>query len=90
MSVPREEFNALVERVEVLETWAGPGQAEALAQTIRSTRTDVSDIKGRMTKIESRMSSMEGRMTSLERVVTAIQQEHGVLLREILDRLPSK
>ncbi|GAA4043794.1 stage III sporulation protein SpoIIIAA [Nonomuraea soli] len=83
MSVPREEFNALVERVEVLETWAGPGQAEALAQTIRSTRTDVTDIKGRMTKIESRM-------TSLERMVTVIQQEHGVLLREILDRLPSK
>ncbi|WP_181608162.1 hypothetical protein [Nonomuraea soli] len=67
----------------MLETWAGPGQAEALAQTIRSTRTDVTDIKGRMTKIESRM-------TSLERMVTVIQQEHGVLLREILDRLPSK
>ncbi|NUT44655.1 MAG: hypothetical protein HOV86_32135 [Thermoactinospora sp.] len=72
MSVPREEFNALVERVEVLETWAGPGQAEALAQTIKSTRDDVKDIRSRVKKIEK---TLEG---------------HTVLLREILDRLPSK
>lgn len=51
MSVTRDELNALTERVEVLEVWAGPGQAEALAETIRGTRGDVRKIAVQTAKI---------------------------------------
>ncbi|WP_084962318.1 hypothetical protein [Thermoactinospora rubra] len=79
MTATNEKIEDLERRVCVLETWAGPGQAEALAQTIRDTRGEVKEIKTRVRRIEK---------TQQEHSV--ILREHSVLLREILDRLPPK
>ena len=45
MAEVHEQIKALQVRVSKLETWAGPGQADALSAGMRGLRTDVADIR---------------------------------------------
>jgi chromosome segregation ATPase len=45
MAEVHEQIKALQVRVSKLETWAGPGQADALSAGMRAMRTEVADIR---------------------------------------------
>jgi chromosome segregation ATPase len=66
-------------RVEKLETWAGPGQVEALATGQRAIRADIAKLQADVSKLQADVSKIK-----------KTQDRHTGLLDEILRRLPPK
>jgi DNA anti-recombination protein RmuC len=52
VTVTEARFVDLEARVSNLETWAGPGQANALSEGLRALRKDVTQIKGDIGRIQ--------------------------------------
>ena len=90
MAGEREQIRALQVRVSKLETWAGPGQAEALAAGLRAVRTDVAVIRrvqGQHTAMLSALSQDAGRLTGSMAVqqadVAGLKQDAAVLKGDV-------
>jgi cell division protein FtsB len=64
-----EQIEALRVRVSKLETWAGPGQADALSAGLGALRTEVADIR--------RVQRQHGGLLS---ALKSVQEHHTVLL----------
>jgi methyl-accepting chemotaxis protein len=58
MTVTRAEFDVLTNRVEDLETWAGPGQAAAHSCNLVAIRKDVSAIRSGVARLESKAEDL--------------------------------
>ena len=98
MATAEDRVGMLEMRVNTLETWAGPGQTEALAEGQRKIRADLAKIQ----KTQDRHSRLLGRLTSdvdiLQGDVAGLKADVAELrsdmaevkgtLQEILRRLP--
>ena len=86
-------------RVDNLETWAGPGQAGALAEGQRELRAELAKIRqtqDRHTRMLADLTSdaadLKTRMTPVEADVATLRADMGEVkgaVREILRRLPA-
>jgi chromosome segregation ATPase len=71
-----EQIKALQVRVSKLETWAGPGQADALSAGVRALRTDAADIRRVQRQHTGLLSALNRDVAGLTRV----QEQHTALL----------
>ncbi|MDQ2876938.1 MAG: hypothetical protein M3Y33_19900, partial [Actinomycetota bacterium] len=76
MTDVHEQIRALQVRVSKLETWAGPGQADALTAGVRALRTDVADIR----RIQRQHT---GLLSALNRDVAGLKQDVAVLKDDV-------
>jgi septal ring factor EnvC (AmiA/AmiB activator) len=76
MADVNEQIKALQVRVSKLETWAGPGQADALSTGVRALRTDVADIRRVQRQHTGLLSALNRDVAGLKRV----QDQHTALL----------
>jgi septal ring factor EnvC (AmiA/AmiB activator) len=85
-------------RVERLETWAGPGQAEALAAGVRDIRADIADMRRvqsqhtvKLTTLQSDVAELKSDVAELKSDVAELKSDVAELksdVAEILRRLP--
>jgi hypothetical protein len=93
-----EQIRALQVPVSKLETWAGPGQADALSTGMRAMRADIADIRrvqrqhtGLLNALNRDVAGLMGEAAVLKQdvaVLKADMAEVKVTLAEILRRLP--
>lgn len=84
MAVADERIATLEMRVDRLETWAGPGQADALTTGIRAVRADLAILR----RVQNQHTVMLG---ALQADVAELKTDVGELklaVQEILRRLP--
>ena len=72
MAEVHEQIKALQVRVSKLETWAGPGQADALSAGMRAMRTEIADIR----RVQRQHT---GLLSALNRDVAGLKGEVGGL-----------
>ena len=95
MTTVEQRLKDLEVRVDRLETWAGPGQAEALSVSLSALRAEIAafrqevnrafrDVRAEMAGIKSSVSALETDVAGLKSDMADIK---GVL-EEILRRLP--
>ncbi len=92
------EIGILQMRLDRLETWAGPGQAEASATGIRVIRGDLAVVRSELAAVRRVQDQHTGALTCLHTDVTGLKADVAVLkadmaevktaLSEILQRLP--
>jgi seryl-tRNA synthetase len=81
----------LEDRVRRLETWAGPGQIEALVEGQRAIRADIAKLQATVDRHERMLVSLTRDVAGLKTDVAALNQDMDEVketLREILRRLP--
>jgi hypothetical protein len=78
-----EQIKALQVRVTNLETWAGPGQADALATGMRAVRADVAVIRRVQAQHTRTLDVLTTDVTALKADVAEVK----LVLAEILRRL---
>jgi hypothetical protein len=96
MATIEERLGTLEVRVNNLETWAGPGQAGALAEGHRQIRADIAklraDFKAEMSGVKTDVAGLKtdvaGLKTDVAGLKTDMAEVKGVV-REILRRLPA-
>ena len=91
MATAEDRVGLLEMRVKTLETWAGPGQTEALAEGQRAIRADLARLRADLLKIQKsqdRHSRLLGRLTSDVDELRSDMTEVKGTLQEILRRLP--
>lgn len=98
MTDVHEQIRALQVRVSKLETWAGPGQADALTAGVRALRTDVADIRRIQRQHTGLLSALNRDVAGLKQDVAVLKDdvaglksdmaEVKMVLAEILRRLP--
>jgi septal ring factor EnvC (AmiA/AmiB activator) len=71
-----DQIRALQVRVSKLETWAGPGQADALTASVRALRADVADIRRVQRQHTGLLGALNRDVAGLKRV----QDEQTALL----------
>jgi hypothetical protein len=71
-----EQIRALQVRVSKLETWAGPGQADALTASVRALRTDVADIR----RVQRQHTGLLGALNRDVAGLRSVQDHHTALL----------
>src|ERR1700722_19293726 len=79
MADVHEQIKALQMRVSKLETWAGPGQADALSAGMRALRTDVADIRRVQRQHPGLLGALNRDVAGLTRVVAGlsdVQEQH--------------
>jgi hypothetical protein len=84
MADVQEQIKALQVRVSKLETWAGPGQADALSAGMRAMRTEVADIR----RVQRQHTGLLNALNRDVAVLKADMADVKVTLAEILRRLP--
>jgi len=68
MAEVHEQIKALQVRVSKLETWAGPGQADALSAGMRAMRTEVADIRRVQRQHTGLLNALNRDVAGLKRV----------------------
>jgi phage shock protein A len=97
MATIEERLGTLEVRVKNLETWAGPGQASALAEGQRQIRADIarmrleftSEINGVKTDLailKTDVATLKTDVATLKTDMTEVKET----VREILRRLPAR
>jgi polyhydroxyalkanoate synthesis regulator phasin len=76
MADVHEQIRALQVRVSKLETWAGPGQADALSAGMRAMRTEVADIR----RVQRQHT---GLLSALNRDVAALKTDVAGLKTDV-------
>jgi chromosome segregation ATPase len=76
MADVHEQIKALQMRVSKLETWAGPGQADALSAGMRALRTDVADIR----RVQRQHTGLLGALNRDVAGLSRVQEQHTGLL----------
>ena len=96
MATIEDRLGTLEVRVNNLETWAGPGQAGALAEGQRQIRSDITVMRRDIAKIQSDMAKMRAEFTfeftTLKTDVATLKTDMAEVketVREILRRLPA-
>jgi septal ring factor EnvC (AmiA/AmiB activator) len=95
MATIEERIGTLEMRMNNLETWAGPGQAAALAEGQRQIRADLAKMQAEFASFKTEFASFETEFAgfktefaSFKTEVKADMAEVKGTLREILRRLP--
>jgi uncharacterized protein involved in exopolysaccharide biosynthesis len=96
MATIEERLGTLEVRVNNLETWAGPGQAAALAEGQRQIRSDIAGLRSDMAGIRAEIAGMRREFgsdiatlkTDVATLKTDMAEVKGTL-REVLRRLPA-
>ena len=78
MATIEERIGTLEMRVNNLETWAGPGQAVALAEGQRQIRADLAKMQAEFATLKTDVAALKTDMAEVKGT-----------LREILRRLPA-
>jgi chromosome segregation ATPase len=85
-----EQIRALQVRVSKLETWAGPGQADALATGLRAVRADVAVIRrvqgqhtAMLTTLSRDVGGLQGNMAVQQADVAGLKQDVAVLKGDV-------
>jgi hypothetical protein len=84
MATTEDRVGILEMRVKTLETWAGPGQAEALAEGHRQIRADLASLRAQ-TKAD--VDRLRTEVASLRTDLRSDMADVKGTLREILRRL---
>jgi septal ring factor EnvC (AmiA/AmiB activator) len=84
MANTEDRLGALEVRVGKLETWAGPGQAEALAVGQRALRADLAKVRQTQDRHTRALADLKTDVADLK---TDLAEVKGTV-REILRRLP--
>ena len=81
-----EQIKALQVRVSKLETWAGPGQADALSTGMRAMRADIADIRrvqrqhtGLLNALNRDVAGLKGEVAGLKQDVAVLKEDVAVL-----------
>jgi predicted nucleic acid-binding Zn-ribbon protein len=98
MAIAEERVATLEMRVDRLETWAGPGQADALAIGMRAVRADLASMRRVQNQHTAMLEGLTADVTGLKTDVAALKTdvaalktdvaEMKVTLQEIMRRLP--
>ena len=103
MATIEERIGTLEMRMNNLETWAGPGQAAALAEGQRQIRADLAKMQAGLAKMQADLAKMQAEFkaefatlktdvvtlkTDVVTLKTDMAEVKGTL-REILRRLPA-
>src|SRR5580700_8634259 len=83
MAGEREQIEALRVRVSKLETWAGPGQAEAMSTGMRALRTDVAAIRRVQTQHTTAIAALQRDVTGLKTDMIGVKAELAVLKDDV-------
>jgi cell division protein FtsB len=90
MADEHEQIRALQVRVSKLETWAGPGQADALATGLRAVRTDVAVIRrvqgqhtAMLTTLSRDVAGLTGNMAAQQADAAGLKQGVAVLKGDV-------
>ena len=81
-----EQNKALQMRVSKLETWAGPGQADALSAGVRALRTDAAEIRRVQRQHTGLLGALNRDVAGLTRVVAGlseVQEQHTAQLGKL-------
>jgi len=85
MTTTEDRVRALEVRVDKLETWSGPGQANALSTSLAATRAELATFRRETTaefvRLRRELTTFRGEMTA---ELTSIRSD----MQEILRRLP--
>jgi len=91
-------LQSLEDRVDRLETWAGPGQIEALVEGQRAIRADIAKLQATVNRHEKLLVRLTRDVSGLKTDVAVLKTDVAELkqdmsevketLREILRRLP--
>ena len=74
-----EQIKALQMRVSKLETWAGPGQADALSAGVRALRTDAAEIR----RVQRQHTGLLGALNRDVAGLTRVQEQHTAQLGKL-------
>jgi peptidoglycan hydrolase CwlO-like protein len=98
MATTEERVRKLEVRVDTLETWAGPGQLEALVQGQRVIRADLAKLRADQAKIQKTQNRHSRQLEQLTTDVEILKADVAELkadmadvkttLQELLRRLP--
>jgi uncharacterized protein involved in exopolysaccharide biosynthesis len=89
MATIEERIGTLEMRVNNLETWAGPGQAVALAEGQRQIRADLAKMQA---EFKAEFATLKSDVATLKTDVATLRTDMAEVkgtLREILRRLPA-
>lgn len=89
MATIEERIGTLEMRVNNLETWAGPGQAVALAEGQRQIRADLAKMQA---EFKAEFATLKAEFATLKTDVATLKTDMAEVkgtLREILRRLPA-
>jgi uncharacterized protein involved in exopolysaccharide biosynthesis len=89
MATIEERIGTLEMRVNNLETWAGPGQAVALAEGQRQIRADLAKMQA---EFKAEFATLKTDVATLKTDVATLKTDMAEVkgtLREILRRLPA-
>ena len=96
MATIEERIGTLEMRMNNLETWAGPGQAAALAEGQRQIRTDLAKMQADLAKMQAEFkaefATLKTDVVTLKTDVVTLKTDMAEVkgtLREILRRLPA-
>ena len=83
--VTTEDRVAILEgRMKTLETWAGPGQVEALSEGQRAIRAELTKLRADVAKIQADMAKVQKTQDRHSADVAELKS----MLQEVLRRLP--
>ena len=83
MADVQEQIKALQVRVSKLETWAGPGQADALSAGMRAMRTDIADIRRVQRQHTGLLNALNRDVAGLKSVQEQQAQDIAVLKADV-------
>jgi outer membrane murein-binding lipoprotein Lpp len=91
MAEVAERIRTLEMRVDRLETWAGPGQAETLATGLVTIRADLAGIRRVQNQHTAKLTALQSDVAVLKSDVADLKSDVAdlkVAVTEILRRLP--
>jgi hypothetical protein len=91
MAEVAERIGTLEMRVDRLETWAGPGQAETLAAGLHAIRADLVSMRRVQNQHTAKLTTLQSDVAGLKTDVAELKTdvaELKVAVNEILRRLP--
>ncbi|HEY3976293.1 MAG TPA: hypothetical protein VGM79_03395 [Streptosporangiaceae bacterium] len=78
-----EQIKALQVRVSKLETWAGPGQADALSAGMRAMRADIADIRRVQRQHTGLLNALNRDVAGLKAEMAGVKQDVAVLKADV-------
>jgi chromosome segregation ATPase len=80
-----ERVGALEMRVDGLETWAGPGQADAFAVSLRMVRADLSKVRQTQDRHSRMLEVLTSDVTGLKTDVTGLKTDVAGLKTDVAE-----
>jgi peptidoglycan hydrolase CwlO-like protein len=83
MAEVAERIGTLEIRVDRLETWAGPGQAETLAAGVRVIRADIAGMRRVQNQHTAMLTTLKSDVANIKSDVGALQSDVGALQSDV-------